>query len=186
MKSILKHRGLITVLLLLLGPYILVLFIEPIWLARVLGQGLWSILIIPIGIILLFEKVNIFFGPGNWLEKSFKKSKLDFWTKVAIFVLTLLGFYGLTVPYIKDVKMLIKNNQPEEIVVTVIDTRTGVGAMSVKLTLEQFPGSIFSAYYFPRNSFDMGYTYKIWYLPNTKRIVDAELITTNQSDSNNI
>lgn len=63
----------------------------------------------------------------------------------------------------------------------IVRADTGTGALSVTLFLEGEPHRL-HAYYFPRNTFEEGYTYKLWYLPNSARVIDAELISTNDTE----
>lgn len=178
MRNILKHWGLYVIILCLFGADISCYLIEPDWVGRVIGRGFFYILPVPVAVWALFQKKNLLLGKGNWFEGSFAKNNVDFWTKVIIFCASIGWFYYMTVPYMKDVQLILENKAPGEIVISIIDVSSGKGALSVHLTADGYP-RYYRAYNFPRNTFEEGYTYKLWYLPNTQEVVDAELISIN-------
>jgi hypothetical protein len=180
MKRIFKHWGLYVVVLCLFGADISCYFIEPDWIGRIVGRSFFYFLPLPVAIWALFQKENFLLGKGNWFEDYFEKSKVDFWTKILIFCLGIGWSLTAGVSYIKDLQSIITNKTPSEIVVTIIDVSSGKGALSVHLTTDGNP-RYYSAYNFPRNTFEEGYTYKLWYLPNTHEVVDAELISSNDN-----
>ncbi|MCU0678635.1 MAG: hypothetical protein MUF19_03595 [Candidatus Pacebacteria bacterium] len=166
----------------LFGPYVLIRVMDDEVLARVIGSGL-----IPMGVTLsllwaLFSVNYDWLQPTEWLQSKLKSvnTKTIFIVGKILLLGTFLLFLPLTWDYLTDVAIYRQNDIPS-IITTISDIRTGTGALSVTLFLEGEPRRL-HAYYFPRNTFEEGYTYKLWYLPNSARVIDAELISTNDTE----
>jgi hypothetical protein len=176
-KYIPTNWGWYVAVLVIFGPYLLIGTINPDWIARIVGLGFFYLLPIPILLWTFLQKENLLLGKGNWFEERFSQVKIDLWSKVFLIVVSLIWIVTASIPYIQGVIKVIDNNALDEVTAKVLDVRTGTGALSVKLIIDKKPGNL-SAGYFPRNSFEEGYTYKLWYLPNTAEVLDAELIST--------
>ncbi len=166
---------------LLFGPYVLISLMNDDVQARMIGLGF-----IPIGVTftLLWAVLSVDYDwlqPTEWLENKLKNvSKKTIFIYGKIFLLGIfLLFLSPTWDYLKDVAVFRQDKVPS-IITSISDIRTGTGALSVVLTFTNEPKRL-DAYYFPRNTFEEGYTYKLWYLPNTKRVIKAELISTNEA-----
>lgn len=166
----------------LFGPYVLIALMEDDVLARVIGLGF-----IPVGVTLalLWAVVSIDYDwlqPTKWLEKKIKnisKTKIFIFGKIILLMIFVI-FLPITWDYLKDLSIFRQDKVPS-VITSISDIRTGTGALSVVLTVNTEPHRL-DAYYFPRNTFEEGYTYKFWYLPNTKRVIKTELISTNQPE----
>ncbi len=148
-------------------------------LARVIGL---SFIHFWFGFILIWailQKNNVVITGDTWLTQRVSSRKLLFWSKISLFIMATLYYVFLSIPYLKDVVLMVQNDAPHVLETSVNNIRVGTGAFSVTLSLNNLPNEV-SAFYFPRNTFEEGYTYKFWYLPNTRDIVKAELISTNE------
>ncbi|MFN3692675.1 MAG: hypothetical protein ACK4SL_01075 [Candidatus Paceibacteria bacterium] len=151
-------------------------------LARIIGLGF-----IPNGVVLILlytilSKGYDWIQPTEWFEKKLQKvnkGKILIFSKIFLFGVLVL-FLPLSLGYFKDVVLVKDGLAPMTFIATISDIRVGKGALNLYIYFDD-QNEKMSAYYFSRNTFEEGYTYKFWYLPNTRQIVKAELISTNET-----
>ena len=166
----------------LFGPYFLIKIMEDDVLARVIGLGFLPVGAVPALVWASLSKNFDPLQPTEWLKNKLKNvnvNNLYKYIKFFLLFILILWFYDVTLPYIKDVNLFLKNDIPN-IEIQVKEISASTGGMSLKLYFNTEPKRL-DAYYFPRNTFEEGYTYKLWYLPNTERVIKAELISTNET-----
>lgn len=171
--------------MIIFGPVLSIVLIDPDWLGRILGLS--ALLCIPTIFTFVYgigpiEKINKFLDRKHlWPEYIIKRVGLDgvdVLTKILCLILSGVLFYYLTLPFLKDVELIIKKEAPISMTALVSDTRRNSTSAGIfkSVTLEhgfEKKGN-FSTFYFDRQHIIKGKTYEFLYIPNTRIILDAK------------
>lgn len=184
LSKLLKHWGLYVALLVLFGPILLIWVIEPDWGARVVGMSLF--VSIPPLICLCYA-----LGPNQNLLDIGKRESIwpsyiirrigergvDVVTKTLIFGAGLVLTALLTLPFFRDLLLIISHKAPIERTAYVVHTRSLSANISEEVVLDTYPElsdqDDLTAWYFAPRHIMKGNTYTFLILPHSRIIIEA-------------
>lgn len=177
-----KSSGWYMAVLFIFSPVVLLYVISPDWFARVIGVLLQAVFGLLILLWIIFGKKITLIKDDSPLISRFGKNKVVLFIKCIIIIFTLFAFKTTCLPIFKDVLVLVNTKTPIEKTATVTSTQQGLGLIFETVTLDSSVGTkenMFQAYYFSPRHIMQGNTYKFLYLPNSRFIIEANLVNGN-------
>jgi hypothetical protein len=176
--------------IIIFGPIFLIWIVEPDWVARMVGMGLFFFIPPLICFWYAFgSKENLSSlrnGKNIWPDyiiKSFGGKVIGFVTRALIFVAGFAMCFFFTLPFTKDILLAISHKAPIERTAYVANTRSLSGNLSEEVTLNTYPQAvkedIFTAWYFTPRHIVTGRAYKFLYIPNSHIILEAVEVSKN-------
>lgn len=169
----------------IIGPFILVVLIDPDWLARLIGIVYFTFGIPAILFWYAFGPKRNLGSEGRtiWPDYILKRfgDKVFVGTRILLLGLAITSLYLMTIPLAKDIVVVVGSGQPLKQTQLVTQTRcnsmTGWILQHVTLSENNVINTEYSAFYFPPRQIMQQNTYQFLYLPNSRIILDAESVS---------
>lgn len=168
--------------LVILMPIILVLFVEPAWAGRMAGISFGYVLL-PILLLLfgLFRRQD-YFGLDSPLYKRFSKNTIDFVARSIVVIFAAFAIFSLSLPFLKDVYASLRGEVPLVQEMYVANTRVNsiTGLIMERVIVEnnvETKENSYIAFFFSPSHIMHENSYEFLYLPNSRIILDARVIS---------
>lgn len=162
-------------------PIAVMYIIQPIWLARMIGIGMYYIFA-PLALLgfVLYRSMD-YFAANSSLYVRFHKKKVDTVARIVVSIFAIFLLYSMFLPYMLDVIHVVRDGAPLSARSYVERTRVGslTGLIMEEVVVDSpvaTSENTYTAYFFPPRYIVHKNTYEFYYLPHSRVILDAKLV----------